>query len=281
MKKTVPYAKKGLKAGWIAGGIVFLAGLLLFQPFTLIGIPLTIVVSVGVGWLVRIMAQGLDLDAKGAVSNQLSKVTADTGIEEVDALLSKGSDMLQTIQIEAKKLSGEPCEKTIKNLQEKSIAILQTVNTHPEKASIIRKFMNYYLPTTTKLITSYASLQKDTSANAQETKKRIAQSLQDVLSGLTTLQDKLSRDEHLELATDIDVLEQMLKRDGLTQSDLDKAVKQAQEAATVDAMITNQTIAKEIKEGIVNHTQESVAHIPQVPTMNGGTYSAQAERKQS
>ena len=39
----------------------------------------------------------------------------------------------------------------------------------------------------------------------------------------------------LDLTTDIDVLEQMLKRDGLTESDLERAAAQAREAARIDA----------------------------------------------
>ena len=49
------------------------------------------------------------------------------------------------------------------------------------------------------------------------------------------LQSKLYQDDVLDLTTDIDVLEQMLKRDGLTESDLDRAAAQAREAARIDA----------------------------------------------
>ena len=47
--------------------------------------------------------------------------------------------------------------------------------------------------------------------------------------------DKLYQDDVLDLTTDIDVLEQMLKRDGLTESDLDIAAAQAKRAAQIDA----------------------------------------------
>jgi ABC-type glycerol-3-phosphate transport system substrate-binding protein len=42
-------------------------------------------------------------------------------------------------------------------------------------------------------------------------------------------------DVYIDLTTDIDVLQQMLKRDGLTESDLELAAAQAREAARIDA----------------------------------------------
>ena len=56
-----------------------------------------------------------------------------------------------------------------------------------------------------------------------------------VIHGCQRLLENLYRDDVLDLTTDIDVLEQMLKRDGLTESDLERAAAQAREAARIDA----------------------------------------------
>ena len=78
---------------------------------------------------------------------------------------------------------------------------------------------------------------------AAAAKNRISDALEVVLQGCDKMLDKLYQDDVLDLTTDIDVLEQMLKRDGLTESDLERAAAQAREAARIDAEVTR--IARE------------------------------------
>ena len=74
-----------------------------------------------------------------------------------------------------------------------------------------------------------------TGAQAQDARRRVADALDVVIHGCQRLLENLYRDDVLDLTTDIDVLEQMLKRDGLTESDLERAAAQAREAARIDA----------------------------------------------
>ena len=74
-----------------------------------------------------------------------------------------------------------------------------------------------------------------TGAQAQDARRRIGDALDVVIHGCQRLLENLYRDDVLDLTTDIDVLEQMLKRDGLTESDLERAAAQAREAARIDA----------------------------------------------
>ena len=74
-----------------------------------------------------------------------------------------------------------------------------------------------------------------TGAQAQDARRRIGDALDVVIHGCQRLLENLYRDDVLDLTTDIDVLEQMLRRDGLTESDLERAAAQAREAARIDA----------------------------------------------
>ena len=97
--------------------------------------------------------------------------------------------------------------------------------------------MDYYLPTTLKMVRGFRTLDERgiTGAQAQDARRRIGDALDVVIHGCQRLLETLYRDDVLDLTTDIDVLEQMLKRDGLTESDLERAAAQAREAARIDA----------------------------------------------
>lgn len=59
--------------------------------------------------------------------------------------------------------------------------------------------------------------------DAAAARRRIDDALGVVLKGCQKMLDNLYRDDVLDITTDIDVLEQMLRRDGLTESELEKA----------------------------------------------------------
>ena len=106
--------------------------------------------------------------------------------------------------------------------------------------------MDYYLPTTLKMVRGLRTLDERgvTGREAQEARRRISDALDVVLQGCQRMLDNLYRDDVLDLTTDIDVLEQMLKRDGLTESDLERAAAQAREAARIDAEATRAARAR-------------------------------------
>ena len=119
------------------------------------------------------------------------------------------------------------------DLEENCAAIFQAVYENPARAPQIRKFMDYYLPTTLKMVKSYRKLDERNlpMAEAKEAQHRIDDALGVVITGCRKMLKNLYKDDMLDIATDIDVLEQMLKRDGLTESELEKAAEQAEQAA--------------------------------------------------
>ena len=132
-------------------------------------------------------------------------------------------------------------------LENKCAEIFRAVYDKPNKASQIRKFMDYYLPTTLKMVKGYRMLEERgiTGQEAVYARNRIDDALLVVLQGCEKMLDKLYQDDVLDLTTDIDVLEQMLKRDGLTESDLDVAASQARRAAMIDAAANRIAAEKE------------------------------------
>ena len=233
--------KKGSGAGIIAFGAVYALLSAIFHPHSLIGYLLTAAFSFFGGSVVRIMAQGLDLTTHNKEPESLQKVQTDTGNPEVDELLTRGREMIREIRSENDLIPDESLSAKLDELENYCAEIFRAVYKKPAKAPQIRKFMEYYLPTTLKMVKSYRQLgERDARSDEnRKARRRIDDALGVVNDGCRHMLDQLYRDDMLDLTTDIDVLEQMLKRDGLTEGDLRKAARQAKEAAQLDAQLDN------------------------------------------
>ena len=98
--------------------------------------------------------------------------------------------------------------------------ILDYQRRNPGKDSQLRSFLNYYLPTTLKILRSYAQLdaQGVEGENITAAKKRIEGMMDKVVEGFETQLDKLFADSAMDISSDVAVLEQMLEKDGLSGS---------------------------------------------------------------
>ena len=88
----------------------------------------------------------------------------------------------------------------------------------PEREQDVRKFMNYYLPTTLKLLKSYDMLEDQSyqGENIVASRKKIESVLDMLIEAYEKQLDRLFRNDALDIATDIDVLETMMAGDGLS-----------------------------------------------------------------
>ena len=81
--------------------------------------------------------------------------------------------------------------------------------------------MNYYLPTTLKLLKSYSLMEKQSyqGEHIVASRKKIEESLDLLIHGFEQQQDRLFRTEALDVETDISVLETMMASDGLLEQE--------------------------------------------------------------
>ena len=106
----------------------------------------------------------------------------------------------------------------VDKIEEITAKIFRTVEDKPEKLPQIKSFMSYYLPTTLKLLHSYATLEKQGVAgeNIDSAKQNIERVLDNVVKGFTQQLDLLFKSDYLDISTDIEVLESMMAKDGLS-----------------------------------------------------------------
>lgn len=118
--------------------------------------------------------------------------------------------------------------RKIDRIGEITESILEFQKEHPERSAELKKFLNYYLPTTLKILHSYAELEKQggTGENVTATKQRIEGMMDMVVTGFERQLDKLFAGDMMDIAADITVMEQMMTGDGLFEKgDFSKQTK--------------------------------------------------------
>ena len=100
--------------------------------------------------------------------------------------------------------------------------ILDYQRQNPNKAPQLRQFLNYYLPTTLRLLETYANLEAQgvNGENITAAKVRIEGMMDKVVEGFEKQLDQLFQADAMDIAADVEVLEQMLQKDGLGGSGL-------------------------------------------------------------
>ncbi len=95
--------------------------------------------------------------------------------------------------------------------------IFDYVTDHPEAMPQIRTFMNYYLPTTLKLLESYSRIERVGVAgeNMKRSKENIEKTLDMLVVGFEGQIDQLFKNESIDISSDISVLEAMMQKDGI------------------------------------------------------------------
>lgn len=90
--------------------------------------------------------------------------------------------------------------------------------THPEKSPQLHSFLSYYLPTTLKILRAYAQLEDQEIAgdNITAAMARIEGMMDKVVEGFEKQLDQLFQNDAMDITTDVQVLERMLAKDGLS-----------------------------------------------------------------
>lgn len=115
-------------------------------------------------------------------------------------------------------LPGEVITAKLSRLETVVTRILAEAKKRPKEAAELRKFMNYYMPTTWKLLDAYRSFEQEPiqSDNIIRTKKEIEDTLDTINAAFEKLLDDLFQTTAWDISSDISVLQTMLAQEGLT-----------------------------------------------------------------
>ena len=140
---------------------------------------------------------------------------------ELVKTLKQGEDYIRQIKSANDAIPGEEISKKLERLEQVSAQIFTAVDRHPEKLPEIRKFMDYYMPTTLKMVNSYHEfdMQPVQGENIVKAKREIEDTLDMINMAFENLSDRLYEADTMDVKADISVLKTMLAQEGLKEKD--------------------------------------------------------------
>ncbi|MCQ2452176.1 MAG: 5-bromo-4-chloroindolyl phosphate hydrolysis family protein [Oscillospiraceae bacterium] len=146
---------------------------------------------------------------------------SETGIPEHDALLQEGRTAVKELTRLQKRMTNPEIRAKVGRIVELTEQIFKDLKEDPEDYKMIRRFSDYFLPTTLKLLHEYDRMSdiRVPGMNVSSTKQRIEDILDTTILAYEKQLDALFANQALDIETDITVLESLLKQEGLASSD--------------------------------------------------------------
>lgn len=141
---------------------------------------------------------------------------------EVERVVQEGRGFILEIKNANAEIPGEEISKKLYRLEDVTERIFDHVELEPAKLPELKKFIEYFLPTTLKLVQTYRDIDSNPiqGENILKTKKEIEDTIETINLAFEKLLDELFEDTSLDISTDISVLETMLAQEGLTNDDM-------------------------------------------------------------
>lgn len=149
------------------------------------------------------------------------KAKEETPSEEIKQMMADGQNYLRILREANDAIPGEVISQKISNLEQVIRRIFESVSKHPGRMGEMERFMEYYLPTTVKLVNAYRDFDSVGSqgTNISSAKEEIERTLDTINQAFERLLDDLYQDAALDVSTDASVIQTMLKKDGWAESD--------------------------------------------------------------
>ena len=141
--------------------------------------------------------------------------------QELHSMVAEGMEYIRHLRDLNDRIEGEAISGKLYRLENLLKKIFDRVQEHPEQMHRMHKLMDYYLPTMLKLVEQYAEFDEVSSPGQDilEAKKEIEKTLDMINQAFVTLLNNLFRDAAFDASADAQVLQTMLAKEGLTESD--------------------------------------------------------------
>ena len=164
--------------------------------------------------------QKAEEDKKAAIAAERARNAEHKNLSDKEIqILEEGKEYIVFVrQINDVIPDTEEMSNKLYRLEEIMNRIFAQVKKDPSSADELHKLMNYYLPTTKKLLNAYVELDKqpEVGENITQTKKEIDEAMDTINMAFESLLDSLFQDMAWDISSDISVMKTMMAQDGLT-----------------------------------------------------------------
>ena len=139
--------------------------------------------------------------------------------EETPLNLETARRFAAVLEQEKQLMQDPQAREELEQMQKTANAICDWLEAHPESLPKARRFAEYYIPTTLKLLYTYNDVQGQQGENAESIRRDIAGILHTLNQAFDNLYDNLLSDVAMDVSSEIAALQGMLANDGLTGRD--------------------------------------------------------------
>ena len=145
------------------------------------------------------------------------EVAYHTGVEDVDEMLLSMEQQLNTLHTINDAIPDEELSHSMSRMEAAGRSILEVVEAAPQKAKTVGRFANYYLPDAVKVLQQYATMARQgvKGENAATVKAEVETSAAQIATAFENQLDALYAAESMDLSADLDVLQSLMKGQGL------------------------------------------------------------------
>lgn len=142
---------------------------------------------------------------------------------ELQQMIQEGNECIKKLRELNDEIEGEVISNKLFKLENLLKDIFAQIKLHPEKMREMHKVMNYYLPTTLKMVQAYADFDdvEEPGDDIIEAKNQIENTIDTINDAFNQLLNKLFLDKVYDVTTDAQVLQSILSREGLVKNELD------------------------------------------------------------
>ncbi|MCM1156126.1 MAG: 5-bromo-4-chloroindolyl phosphate hydrolysis family protein [Roseburia sp.] len=139
--------------------------------------------------------------------------------DELHTMITEGMECIRKLRALNDQIPGEVISAKLSSLESLLKDIFDSLKEHPEQMHRMHKLMDYYLPTTLKLVEAYAEFDRISTPGEEiiSAKAEIENTLDTINQAFRELLNNLFQDAVFDATTDAQVLKTMLASEGLTK----------------------------------------------------------------
>lgn len=167
----------------------------------------------------------VEKERKALAEEEARKATAtpeEKAADELKAIISEGQDYIQKLNYLNSIIEDPVVSEKLYRMEDLLKEIFSRLKEDPEQLPKMRKLMNYYLPTTIKLLQAYSEFDDVTAPNNDiaSAKAEIEKTIDIINEAFNELLNKLFQKSAFDAETDAQVLQTMLANEGLTKKNI-------------------------------------------------------------
>lgn len=136
---------------------------------------------------------------------------------EIEELMKRGKEYTASIHEINDIIKDQDISDKLDRMEDVVAAIFQEVDIDPSQARNLGMFMDYYLPTTKKLLETYVDMdiKKVKGENIRKTQAEIVDALDNINESFETLLERFYDEKEMDISSDIAAMGAMMKQEGL------------------------------------------------------------------